>query len=348
VRALNLLLMKLRRRAEASDPAVLVETFVDVGPLFTRMSSADHQILSGRRGTGKTHALYYLEADRRGADDLAIFVDMRRLGSTGGLYADTGVPLTERGTRLLCDTLEHIHDKLVDFALERFDDEDMTAALLLLDRLADEVSRVVVVGTAEQQVTESQESQTSAGARVDIGIGAAGPQMAIGLDSGEVSGNSTETTIRQSGEVRHRIQFGAVTGILEQLMEALPIKRLWILFDEWSDTPMELQPLLADLLRRAFFPVPGITVKIGAIEQRSHFREIADGGGHVGIEIGADAAADLDLDDFMVFGSDAEKAKDFFRELLFRHVRALGESGDNGADPEIADHIPTSPAGAGP
>jgi hypothetical protein len=37
------------------------------------------------------------------------------------------------------------------------------------------------------------------------------------------------------------------------------------------------------------------------------------------MEVGADAAADLDLDDFMVFGNDADKAKEFFRELLFRH-----------------------------
>jgi hypothetical protein len=35
--------------------------------------------------------------------------------------------------------------------------------------------------------------------------------------------------------------------------------------------------------------------------------------------------ADLDLDDYMVFDNDAEKSKEFFRALLFRHVVALME-----------------------
>ena len=44
---------------------MLVETFVDAGTLFASLASPDHQILSGRRGTGKTHALSYLEAQLR-------------------------------------------------------------------------------------------------------------------------------------------------------------------------------------------------------------------------------------------------------------------------------------------
>jgi hypothetical protein len=43
----------------------------------------------------------------------------------------------------------------------------------------------------------------------------------------------------------------------------------------------------------------------------------------IGFEVGADIAADIDLDDFMVFGNDAEKAKSFFRELLYKHVGAI-------------------------
>ncbi len=74
------------------------------------------------------------------------------------------------------------------------------------------------------------------------------------------------------------------------------------------------------------FPVRGIVVKIAAIEQRSTFQADAGDGDYLGIELGADAQADLDLDDFMVFGNDPEVAKNFFRELLYRHVQAqMGE-----------------------
>ena len=57
---INLSLMRLSRRSEKVDSEALVRTFVDVGPLFNLLSIVDNQILFGRRGTGKTHALRYL------------------------------------------------------------------------------------------------------------------------------------------------------------------------------------------------------------------------------------------------------------------------------------------------
>jgi hypothetical protein len=114
---------------------------------------------------------------------------------------------------------------------------------------------------------------------------------------------------------------------------------MWILLDEWAAIPLELQPLLADLLRRAVLPVPGITVKIGAIEQRSSFRVQNPGGDYLGFELGADIQADVDLDDYMVFDNDADKAKEFFRELLFRHVRALMEDENLGQPPTSATEL---------
>lgn len=98
--------------------------------------------------------------------------------------------------------------------------------------------------------------------------------------------------------------------------------RIWILLDEWAAIPLELQPLLADLLRRAVFPVRGVVVKVAAIEQRSRFKASGAEGDYLGIEVGADAQADLDLDDYMVFGNDPDAAKTFFRELFFKHGRA--------------------------
>ena len=91
------------------------------------------------------------------------------------------------------------------------------------------------------------------------------------------------------------------------------------MLDEWSTIPLDLQPYLADLIRRAVFPVTGITVKIAAIEQRSNFK-IGPHGDYTGIEIGADASADVDLDDYMVFDNQCwTAALEFFQELLFKH-----------------------------
>jgi Cdc6-like AAA superfamily ATPase len=84
--------MRLTRRAEILDRDKLVETFVDAGPLMTLLSSQDHQILYGRRGTGKTHALNFLLEQGRNAGDATVYVDLRQIGSTGGLYNDASIP----------------------------------------------------------------------------------------------------------------------------------------------------------------------------------------------------------------------------------------------------------------
>jgi hypothetical protein len=94
-----------------------------------------------------------------------------------------------------------------------------------------------------------------------------------------------------------------------------------IILDEWSAIPLDLQPYLADLIRRAIFPIVGITVKIAAIEQRSNFK-IGPHVDYTGIEVGADASADVDLDDYMVFDNNSEKAVEFFQELLYRHYKS--------------------------
>jgi len=93
---------------------MLVDTFVDAGPLFTLLGSADHQIVYGRRGTGKTHALQFLFQDAIHRGDVAVYIDLRTVGSNVSVYSDPKLPLRERGSRLLADVLAGLHDQLVD------------------------------------------------------------------------------------------------------------------------------------------------------------------------------------------------------------------------------------------
>jgi hypothetical protein len=52
--------MRIPRRAESADRATLTTTFVAAGSCSAMLHSADHQIVYGRRGAGKTHALLHL------------------------------------------------------------------------------------------------------------------------------------------------------------------------------------------------------------------------------------------------------------------------------------------------
>ena len=95
-----------------------------------------------------------------------------------------------------------------------------------------------------------------------------------------------------------------------------------------SEIPIDLQPYLADLIRRTLLPVSTLTVKIASIEHRSQFLLLQSRGQYTGLELGADISADLNLDDFLVFDNDQGKAVEFFKNLIFRHYQSEDTSGE--------------------
>jgi len=329
--------MQLTRRAERNDPETLLATFVDAGSLFTLLSSEDHQVLYGRRGTGKTHVLQFLAETVRTGGDVAVYVDMRTVGSSGGIYGDPSISITERGTRLLADTLSHVYNVLQSevLATSYKANADFSAALANLDRLDDSLTDVRVTGDLEHEVNDAQGSKKADCTSLEVSVHPS-PGLKAGLTESQESTRQTSRRLLARGPVRQRVHFGAISGSIHAVVESLP-GRLWVLLDEWSDVPLDLQPLLADLLRRCLLPVSRVTVKIGAIEQRSNFMQPDGVGGYVGLELGPDISADVDLDDFMVFGNDATRAKDFFKELMFRHVSL--EMKDHPDAPSSADNF---------
>ena len=104
-------------------------------------------------------------------------------------------------------------------------------------------------------------------------------------------------------------------------------KRFWILIDEWSSVPEELQPFIADFIKRTIFTVQNITVQVAAIEYRSRFK-IDQPGFRVGFELGSDIFADINLDDFFVYENNPDVAANFFRDILFKHVVAISDKGE--------------------
>lgn len=314
---INRAFLQLVRRAENYDRSHLVSTFVDIGPLFTLLSVKEDQILYGRRGTGKTHALYYLAGTVEQQGDIAVQIDMRTVGSSGGIYSDSSLPLGERATRLLIDTLSEIHESLLGiFVEDESDIYDLSKLGPLMDRFADAITDVEVEGTVEQEKTNNFRHQSDDSVGFSFDASHKGINMSSSFRSNDLIENNTQTRTLSVGKRRHRVHFGAIQHILSEIVRNINGKHIWLLLDEWSEVPLDIQPFLADLLRRTVLPVSNITVKIAAIEQRCKFRFMTEGANYIGIEVGADAATSLNLDEYMVFDNDAQKAKEFFRELL--------------------------------
>jgi Cdc6-like AAA superfamily ATPase len=100
IKTIQAAFIQFDRRAEKLSQDLLAKTFVDAEPLFIQLSSRNHQVLYGRRGTGKTHALKFLGDSISANGDAAIYIDLRTIGSNGSIYSDTQRSLPERATRL--------------------------------------------------------------------------------------------------------------------------------------------------------------------------------------------------------------------------------------------------------
>jgi hypothetical protein len=192
-----------------------------------------------------------------------------------------------------------------------------------LEKLGDAVGEVEIVGEAEAR--QSAKADSSRGS--EIGIEA--PPLRAFARVNEAERLAAEREVVMRGVARHRVHFGSVGAAMSKLIPSLPGQRLWLIMDEWSHVSMDLQPLLADLIRHCLLPIPGITVKFAAIETRTAFKLDREEGSYVGIEVGADVTADIDLDEFMVFTTAGNSAMGFFAQLFQRHIQAASQSDEN-------------------
>lgn len=335
LKAIHRTLIAFNKRAERSSEAMLVATFVDSAPLFDLLSTPNNQVIYGRRGTGKTHALKFLAETVESHGEHPIYLDLRSLGSNGSIYADAGRPLTERASTLLLDVLGGLYDELFRLALGRIDrhphPEEVTRRL---DALQAALSTIEISGQASAEVTDASSQNATGGWAGAVGLGPK-PSITISAKS-EVDTHQARTAkITRSGREVVRLTFGNISGALGDLLSVLAAKRVWLLIDEWSEIPVELQPYLADLIRRTLLPINDITIKIAAIEHRSAFAILKDRGEYIGLELGADVSADLNLDDFLVFDNSQEKSTQFVKTLLFKHY----VSSEGGPEFEDADQF---------
>jgi len=312
--------LRIQRRSEKASPEVLRKTFVDVGLLIPLLSITDNQAVFGRRGTGKTHVLQYLASKRQEAGDLAVYIDLSNLGSSGSIYSDPRRTIPERATRLLADALLAIHDGLLEAVLKNSGEFDLSAIGPLLDEFAKAATRVEVIGETERESNVATSSTDTAEAKLGLGVGS---KSSVGVDLSTSGVRKEEIGVRDkvTGPETYVLHFGEISAAIQALEKQFGNRRLWILLDEWSNLPIDLQPYLADLIRRTLFVVQSTTMKIAAIEYRSEFAIHVQRAGYLGIELGADVTTDANLDDFMVFDNDVAKSGQFHRQLLWNHVR---------------------------
>lgn len=315
-------LIGFTKRAERATEESLVATFVDSAPLFALLSTSNNQVIYGRRGTGKTHALKVLaERVEQKKDGVPVFLDMRTMGSNGSIYADASRPLSERASILLSDALSALLSEFYSIAITTIEEHPHPGEVTRrLDALQASISTIRISGDVGEETTAAHKEQSGSTAKASLSFR---PTPSLGGEVGRTANEeqTDQRLVKRFGHESIHLTFGSIAGALSDMVSILGGRRVWFLIDEWSEIPVDLQPYLADLFRRVLLPVDAITVKIAAIEHRTNFSILKDKGEYIGLELGADVSADLNLDDFLVFDNSQEKAVDFIANLVFRHYQ---------------------------
>lgn len=298
-----------RADREAEDE-ILTRTFVDTG-ILPQLANSNNQILYGRRGTGKSHVLRVLGLQvEKETPGTSLYIDLRVLGSAG-LMTELDRPLSDRCVAVFKDLLSLVQGQLMDIVTHPDGDG---RGLQEVSELEDVIRRKSVA-VASREVSERSSSGGKNG--LDFNLDS---NLKASVKVSDETTTQDELSVSHVEALRDTIVFSEVAQQLELALTALEIESLYILIDEWSTIPADLQPYISEFLKRAFVPVRRVTVKIAALEYRSRFSLPSSAGGVIGFELGPDISANLDLDDYYVYDRNPGQVVDLFLEVLMKHI----------------------------
>jgi hypothetical protein len=301
---------RIHQRSERQDIGKLRETFVDIGVL-PQLDNQNHQIVYGRRGTGKTHIFRILGANlTQDKHNAVVYIDARTLGSTSQ-FSDPNISLQSRCLSLFRDILNEIHYILLEYVVLHEKNE----ALAPLDALADTITTPSTIYEEEQRTThESIGSNSNSSLNVQAGFNKA--HLEIGFQHNDAIASAVSATYK--AVTMDKIIFPTLSRFLSSVLE-LADAQLYLLLDEWSSLPADIQPYLAEFLKRGVLPLKRAVVKIASLEYRSYFR-LPTQNPIVGFEVGADISTGIDLDDYYVFDRNPTRITNAYASMLLLHL----------------------------
>lgn len=307
-------------RTEQEDPAEANESFYDCN-VISHFMNANHQILQGRRGTGKTHILVVLKKRLEQRGRHCILFDCKASGSAADV-SDISIPERHRMIQLMRDFLLSIHQDLRMYFKDAMylDTEKSSEINDLLDFLFREC---YTQGTTEEKYesNKGEEKNTrninALNSRIEI---APLPKGILGLQDETQNNRSIKSSRKTTGRVYEKVVFPNIFNCLNRLGEVSNTKFV-ILIDEWSNLPLDIQPHFAEFLRRCIMPSRFYTLKIAVVKGRTKYC-IKDKRITYGFEIGADISVSLDLDTIYMYDRDPSKVFSDLYKILWTHLKA--------------------------
>lgn len=323
-------------RSEKQDK--LSDLFVDNQQLGI-VQNPDWQVIFGRRGTGKTMLLGVLrerlERDFEQSRVLAVSVTAQDL-----LVSPPTNKISDRQRALAYFQifLESIAEQVVQRVDEilgsptffqrftgsrrRLSDTIQETAIQILDLV--QTGLTVDAFSARKEVRENS-SQAESEVSADLGARAStngkSGRLLARVSARIRGGASTKEKSRSTEELVRAPRFALARAKIVKLLDLLQVKRLNILIDEWQTLDPHastgVQPEFAEYLKRTFFGVPQISVKIATNRYQTRFSNKGAGTEYRGLELGADLFEATNLD--RTEQSLGEQVA-FYGTLLFRRL----------------------------
>jgi hypothetical protein len=312
---LNRAVRSISLNAGQANTELLRQTLVDTG-LLAELENPNSEVISGRRGTGKTHVLRVLTDQlNREMNVAAIYLDARRLGSTG--LTDSSKRLAIFSVPLFRDLLSHLQSGLRDLAMDASHPE-RAEALESVDALAEVVAQFPASVSAREVTTESaRAAERSRDVAASISS-----RPALGVRFSSSALDTTKMAERYTLVFDDSLSFPEIADALERVLLDLKITRLYLVIDEWSEIPLDVQPYIADFLKHTVLPTTQVTLKIGTLAHGSAFSAVRRLGHRIGLEINGDISRGADLGERYSFLNEPKLLTDVYTEILWQHVMA--------------------------
>lgn len=305
----------ISQRAERQrDINKIIDSYVEIG-ILPQLINNNNQILYGRRGTGKTHILRILENHlKNNPNKTTCYIDCRFLGSSPQ-FTDNTTSIDYRCSSLFTDILNEIFDVLLNHIAYN-PNKNSDLALESLNSLSinsiGEIQKSKKIVNREKDIKDNNASSKLNLSPTNIGL-----TFASSLKNSKEQEKTTEFNTEEF----EKIIFPDLHYYLQKVLKESETD-LTIIIDEWSAIPLDIQPYLAEFLKKSFIPIPEVVLKIGALEYRSNFTIPRDKHNYIGFELGSDISTNLDIDDYFVYDRNPKEITKTFSEILFKHLKS--------------------------
>lgn len=290
------------------------------------IDNKNNTVIYGRRGSGKTHLLKALQENimNRFSDDkvFPVYIDARRIVPL--------VPSSESSSEInsilifkyLMQELSHNLAVNVNtiYDLNPFDSSSSFSRDMWKEEINNLFQGVYLEfdGRTFSKPTSLTVSEEEVKSLSGNGGLSSSPKLEV---SGKIERKNSGTREKNS-----YISILDITNHVENLIGKLGINRLTLIIDEWSEIEIDTQIHLAEILKKSFSAIP-VTLKIAAIPNRTNLG-IKREQKFFGLEDGGDIFG-YQLDMRYVFEVNKTQTRDFFNDLLYKHLYSLNANAIN-------------------